>query len=443
MHRSLHSAGPLLALLIAIALPTMAWGQEAQPEEKPGETSAGPANTASVPGYQDLSTLGASNSTAGQLRSDNQAKDSVVHPGITGFVLSPYYKFKGWLKEELGLAFGVDYAALYQYGAPSAGQRNAASGVFRMYGDWALVGGDTPDKGTLTFKVESRHSYTDTAPQALASQVGYAGFTAITFSAKGWVLTNLFWHQALLDNHLGFIIGFVDVTDYVDVYSLVNPWTDFSNAVFSTDPTIPAPSQGLGLAVRGTFCEQFYVIAGLADSNGSPGNPFADFTTFVSANQFFKHVEVGWFDTWEHRDRGNVHVTAWQSDARSQQQIPSGWGIAASASHLVAKRWLPFLRLGFGDGGAGALLEQSVGVGTGYKIRDNGDLLAAGFNWGRPSAKTFGPGLRDQLTIEAFYRLQLLQHLALTPDLQILVQPALQPDLGVVVVMGIRARAVF
>ena len=50
--------------------------------------------------------------------------------------------------------------------------------------------------------------------------------------------------------------------------------------------------------------------------------------------------------------------------------------------------------------------------------------------------------LEDQATFEAFYRLQLLQHLALTPDVQVILHPALQPGADAVLVLGVRARFV-
>ena len=32
-----------------------------------------------------------------------------------------------------------------------------------------------------------------------------------------------------------FVLGFVDTTDYVDLYTLANPWTDFLNFDFASD----------------------------------------------------------------------------------------------------------------------------------------------------------------------------------------------------------------
>ena len=83
--------------------------------------------------------------------------------------------------------------------------------------------------------LENRHRLrADVVPAALAGKIGYAGLTAVPFSDAGSIFTNLYWHQSFLDNRLAYVVGIVDVTDYVGVYVLVNPWTDFVNLAFST-----------------------------------------------------------------------------------------------------------------------------------------------------------------------------------------------------------------
>ncbi len=67
------------------------------------------------------------------------------------------------------------------------------------------------------------------------------------------------------------------------------------------------------------------------------------------------------------------------------------------------------------------------------------DLIGFGLNWGRPSTQ----GLRDQYTAELFYRLQLAQNLAVTPDVQLLIDPALNPNEDQIWVLGLRARLTF
>jgi porin len=99
---------------------------------------------------------------------------------------------------------------------------------------------------------------------------------------------------------------------------------------------------------------------------------------------------------------------------------------------------MPFLRAGYSDDG-GALLEASVSGGFGYYFKESQDLIGFGLNWGRPP-----DGNQDgQYTAELFYRVQLGQNLAITPDVQLLIDPALNPDEDLLWIFGLRARLAF
>jgi len=388
-------------------------------------------------------SFGASSSVGGQLQSDARLQAPVLS-------LSAIERYHKWrtnqrsnLQANVGLTLGGDYNALVQGATESLGEDWAAGGVFRIYGNWSWPGEPWQNPGSLTFKVENRHRYADIAPQQLGGQIGYSSLTAITWSDAGWLLSNFYWHQQLLDNRLAFVAGVLDTTDYVDVYGLVNPWTDFINSTFGTSPTVPAPGQGLGIAVRGSLTTNLYVLAGFANANGNPTQPLQDFDTFFTEGEYFKHLEFGWISSWENRQQDNIHLTFWQTSARSDAGVPSGWGGAFSASHLFRDRWLPFVRAGWSDGGGGVPLEAAATVGVGYYLREKSDLLALGFNWGRPSSETYGSGLPDEYTLEMLYRIHLLRRFSVTPDIQLIIRPALNPDADVVAVFGLRARLVF
>lgn len=121
-------------------------------------------------------------------------------------------------------------------------------------------------------------------------------------------------------------------------------------------------------------------------------------------------------------------------DERDAAGVPDGWGLAFSATWFVQDQWMPFLRAGYADGEA-PLLEAVVSTGIGYLLQQR-DLIGVGVSWGRPSVE----GLDDQYTVEFFYRLQLSQNFATTPDIQLIFNPALNPDEEVLAVFGIRAR---
>ncbi|MFM1892028.1 MAG: hypothetical protein RLZ44_1105, partial [Pseudomonadota bacterium] len=93
--------------------------------------------------------------------------------------------------------------------------------------------------------------------------------------------------------------------------------------------------------------------------------------------------------------------------------------------------------------GAGALLDRSVSAGLGRYTANGQGVFGLGLNWGRPNRELFGADARDQYTIEAYYRLQVAEHVAITPDIQLIKDPALNPDDDLVWVAGLRARLAF
>ncbi|MGB5736428.1 MAG: carbohydrate porin [Thiohalocapsa sp.] len=395
----------------------------------------------------DPSAFGGPSSVASQIQSDQEAKATVLQRDVLPHSAFSYTDFKERLRTEHGFSFGLDYNLLFQYASESLDKQHTAGGVLRLYGTASVFEPESGHPGAIEFKVENRHRLgTQIAPTALAGEIGYAGLTAVPFSDAGWLLTNLYWHQSLRDNRLAYILGIVDVTDYVGVYGLVNPWTDFINLAFSTDPTTPAPDQGLGTAVRWNPAEHYYVLAGLADATGNPREPADGIDAFLRNGETFKHLEAGWFGSWKARFEDNIHLTLWQADERSDAGVPDGWGAQCSFSRRLRERWLPFLRVGYANG-SGAALDRSVSTGFAYNAPGRDTVFGLGVNWGRPNQSGSGTATatatEDQYTVEAYYRVQLFDRLAITPDLQLIKNPAANPDADLIWIAGLRARLAF
>lgn len=393
-------------------------------------------NFESLSNYQNASGLGGPSSVNNELKEDTQQqkKESLL-PGIDA-VFQPWFEFKENLAEDIGLTFGIDYNFLYQKLSDSPGFDEASGGIFRFFGNWTLLGRNTNAPGSFVFKVENRHRFGKIAPQNLGFQTGYLGLTGTQFSDFGWGVTNLYWQQKFNDGKISFVIGTVDPTDYVDIYGLTNPLTHFQNLAFLTDPSIAVPNQGLGMAVGAMLSDNFYLITGFSDANGDPTK--AGFDTFFDDAEYFKHIELGWTSSFERRYFDNIHITAWHVDEREKAQVPDSWGIAFSASWFINDRWMPFLRMGYSDGEA-ALNERNISIGFGRYFNRNGNLLGLGLSLGKPVTE----GLDDQVTTEVFYRIQMTQNWAITPDIQVIFDPALNLEEDVIAVFGIRSRLNF
>jgi porin len=377
-------------------------------------------------------SFGGPNAVENQLREDRD----VDRPSF----FEQYFAWKDGLTEKHGLSFGLDYSAVGLSADWSPGDDRSAGGMVRFFGSWDLVGRGTKNTGAFVWKVEHRHAYTDVAPGGFGFDLGYIGLIEPPFSDQGARLTNLYWRQQLAGGRVTLLGGFIDPTDYLDVYALTSPWTGFLNFAFSTGTTtIALPNEGFGLAAGAMLTENLFLIGGFADLNADPTDPGQTIESFFSDHEYFKHVEIGWTTAQDRLYLDNVHLTLWQADERVEAAQPSGWGANLSWTTYLAGKWLPFVRAGYADEG-GSLTQKSVSIGFGYQPNPGKNLLGFGLNWGEPNEDTWGRGLRDQYTTEVFYRWQVSKAIAVTPDLQYIKNPALDPDTDSIWIVGLRVR---
>ncbi|NOC85189.1 carbohydrate porin [Ruegeria sp. HKCCD6428] len=338
-----------------------------------------------------------------------------------------WFEWKDQLAEG-GFRFNIDYLALGQTTNADLGTGEAASGIARFYGSWQAT-----ERGSLTFKIEDRHSYTDVAPQFLGLDGGALSITGTAFNDNGLLLTNLFWTQRAENGSWTLQIGQIDVTDFVDIYGLVSPYSGFQNLSFNTNPTINTPNQGLGIAGGVKLSENLYAVASVSDANADPSDP--NFDVFSDGN-LFKSLELGYTSGFDRIYFDNIHLTLWHADAADDGSRAEDYGAAFSAAWFVDNKWMPFFRAGASKGTA-ALYERSISAGLGYYGR-NTDLAGLGLNW----AEARGID-GDQFTLEAFYRFSISPGLQITPSVQFISDPLLNPDQDRITLFGLRTRIVF
>lgn len=379
------------------------------------------------------------------------AKDSAAQD--TPFewqAMDPYYEWKNQLYEKYGYTFGIAYIAGAAVASDSMPGRDdyASSAVLRLSGIWELLGRGSKNTGTLSYMVEHRHRYADTAlsPFHLAN-LGNVGVSSVPFENDDWHLTHLIWDQSWANGRFETFTGFIDVTDFVDVYPLTSFWTDFSSYVFSVGAaTIDLPDDAaLGLGAGGWLTDSIYLIGSIEDLNSDPSRPFDGFDTFFNDNEYFTSLELGWTSSaWEQYYLNNLHLTLWHVDERTQKGVDDGWGGVISLTHSINTKWLIFARGGYANDG-GSLLERSVSIGAGYtpggiEKLGMGDQLGMGINWGRPNPTVAGNNLKDQYAVETYYRWQVTKALSITPDIQMLIDPALNSEKNTIFMFGLRVR---
>ena len=370
---------------------------------------------------------------------ENQLHDDRAVDRSTFF--EKYFAWKDELTEKHGFSFSLDYSAVGLGANESPGDDRASGGMVRFFGSWDLVGRSTKNTGAFVWKLEPRHAYTDVAPSGFGFNLGYVGLIEPPFSDQGARLTNLYWRQRLAGGRITLLGGFLDATDYVDVYSLASPWTGFLNFAFSTGTTtLAVPNDAaFGIAAGAMLTDNIFLIGSLSDLNADPTDPGETVDSFFSDHEYFKSIEIGWSTSQDRIYLDNVHLTLWHADERVEATTPSGWGANFSWTHYINDKWLPFVRAGYADEG-GSLMQNSVSIGFGYQRNPGKNLLGFGLNWGAPNESTWEPGLPNQYTAELFYRWQLSKAIAITPDVEYLINPALYPDTDSIWVFGLRVR---
>jgi len=358
-------------------------------------------------------------------------------------IFERWFAWKTELAEKNGFSFSVDYSAVGLGADSSPGDDRTAGGMVRFFGAWELVARGTPNNGSFVWKVEHRNAYTAVAPGGFGFELGYVGLFEPPFSDQGLRFTNLYWRQRLGGGKITLLGGFLDATDYVDVYALASPWTGFLNFAFSTGTTtLAVPNDAaLGVAAGAMLTMNLFLIGSVSDLNADPTDPSETVSSFFSDNEYFKSVEIGWTTSQDRIYLDNVHLTLWHADERVEAAQPSGWGANFSWTTYLDGKWLPFVRAGYARDG-GSLMQKSASIGFGYQRHPGKNLLVLGLNWGEPNEDTWGSELRDQYTAEVFYRWQVSKAIAVTPDLQYLKNPALDPDTDSIWVFGLRLRGV-
>ncbi len=280
---------------------------------------------------------------------ENQIKiDRMTNPLYESKLFAPIHEWKNEVAERTGFNWSLDYSALFMGMSDSPGEDNASGGMVRFFGYWDLIDQGGPNTGSLNWKIENRHKYSDIPPSALGFESGYVGLFEPPFSDQETRLTNLYWKQYFAEGKWAFIGGFLDVTDFVDVYLMASPWTGFNNFVFSTgSAATDLPNDAtLGVGAGGMITEKVYIQAGIADANSDPTDPLKGFDSFANDSDFFKWAEIGFTPKQDKLYFDNIHLTFWHIDERVNG-TPDGWGINASWQQWIDDKWLPFLRGGY------------------------------------------------------------------------------------------------
>jgi len=389
-------------------------------------------------GYKGKNELGGPTSIEAQLVFENQVKESYFRIPIR--VFKPWFETKEKIINKTDLEFGINYTIAYlgaSTGITDSSQTSSGGGILDIPLSWSPIGKESGNTGTFSIKFETRHTIgTGVPPMLLGFETGSILLPATKVNSFSFRISEFYYQQTLFKEHLKFALGKLDPTNYFNFYGMINPFTNFFGYGFSSSPTANWPNQGLGTVVSiiPTTKKDIYVMGGVFDVLGDPFNE-GDFLNV--GNQFFegnlfKSIEVGYIKSYAERYFKRISLTYWNSD--STNGIDTGQGVSFSSHWYFKEKYIPFFRAGFSNGkGTNTLAEKYVAFGNGFRFKSH-DILNIGFNWAKPT------GLRDQYSFEIYYRFNLTEHLAITPDLQWVINPSLNESVNNLIYWGIRGR---
>ena len=367
----------------------------------------------------------------------------ITHPVFELSFLDKYFAFKDSLESKTGFSFALDYTAQAYWTNAKMGEKNASSGIARLYGAWEIIGRKSGNSGAIVYKIEHRHKYGNIPPFQLGFSTGFVGITSAPFNDSGYRTQNLYWRQRLGKGRLSIVAGFLDVTDFFDVYGLASPWMHFNNFSFSTGAAaVNVPNDGyLGVGAGGWISKKIYAIGGIGDLNGNVADVFTGFNTFFNANEYFKHLEVGITSNKKYMLLDNIHVSYWHRDASIAQATPKGWGLVFSVTKYIQEKYLPFARVAYTEN-AGSFMTWAASAGIGYQPKPGSHLFGIGLNWSQPNKDTYGGSLvhENQYLAEVFSRIQMSSRMAITPNIQYIINPALNNLQNSIFMFSIRGR---
>ena len=449
-----------LALLALLAYGSSAW---AQASEAPQEVAAEATNDGqgqqedldkteeqeqknidralaltkdSKSGYVDTVEVGAGGgkTVSAELVDNDRIFDSVFSLDRLGDIRSRYYQFKKSFNERTGIAYNVDYSFLTTRASySSTGDEEGASSVFRVYGAWNIFR-DRSFKSTLIFKYEHRGAiWGSQTPRDLGFNTGSALSTA-NYKENGWGWTDMYAKVLSKGGRFGVLLGHMDPGDWADQHVLLNAWTNLLNDAFYNNSAEAIPKRTFSLVSRFNFTDNWYGGFGIHDSNGKDNH--IDFRQVWDTPELFTWAEFGY----QRPDAAfgeSTHLHYWHQDQRVEAGVEESWGLAFSSSYVNKYHVKMILRLGYSEGDA-AQMRRFVGTAVSFPARGS-DRLLLGAGWGSPPDKSLG----DQTVLELMYRVQVTQHIVVSPDLQVTLNPSFNDDKDVVYMYGLRFRFTF
>jgi porin len=335
--------------------------------------------------------------------------------------------------EEYAVGFAATYSPIFQFADFNGSDNTILNHDVSIYADWTVF--DHPIFGKGRIDLYAYHQADELLGKSAADAAANLGSSWLLSDADAdgtyTSLSALWWEQILFDGHLDFTFGQLDPTLLFDTnrYAGWDRWSFMATPV-SSNPTRIFQSAGLGLYLEVLDWDIGYVILTVMDADADGRYP--DFKS-LGNDRWAYFLEAGLLPIIPSLGKLEISVTLNAVDKTDDG--PASEAVLVSLSQDIGDRFGFFLRYGHNDGKLNDI-EEMLSTGIVFKgIFDfTSDWVGVAFMWAQPVDST----LRDQLGVEAYWRLQITERVQFTPDLQIILNPTFRPNADLEVVGGLR-----
>jgi len=301
-----------------------------------------------------------------------------------------------------------------------------------------------------------------------ASSVGSAfGVNADAIGNQGPVVKELYYQGPVFSDALTIMAGKIDFTGVFDASAYADDeCTQFLNAAFVDDPTIPFPDYSLGIVLNWDITDSWYLMGGVADAQAN-GRETGFRTAFYDEDYFFYALETGitpQLNSSNGAMPGAYRVGMWvdgQNKARfsNSKNYRDDIGVYVSCDQMVYKENSnPEDSQGLGVFGRFGYANSDLNpIGNFWSIglqyqglldgRDD-DVLGIGFAQGIFSDYAGANDDADytenhENALEVYYNAQVTPWLSLSPSIQYISNTGGDETIKDAVVFGLRAQMTF
>ena len=362
---------------------------------------------------------------------------------------------------ELGFGITSIYQANVKGGISTHARRGRHSGSYdlEMSADLQRLLGF--ESGSLFLHLEG--GWPDTEGIDEPSIGSYFGVNADAIGNDAILVKQLFYEGPIFSDNLTLMIGKIDFTGVFDATAYADDeCTQFLNATFVDDPTIPFPEYSLGIVLTYDLTDSWYIMGGIADAEAD-GRETGFNTTFNGDDYFLYIFETGvtpQLDSVKGPLQGAYRVGFWtdpqpKAHSGTSNTYRNDVGFYLSFDQMLAKENSDpedsqglgtFFRYGYADGKRNDLTNlwslgfQYQGLLEG---RDD-DVLGIGFAQGffsNLASTTYTDDYENAL--ELYYNTQVTPCLSLSPSIQYIGNPGGDKTVSDAVVLGLRAQITF